>query len=136
MQVNVQLWVCACVRVHMCVCGCICTRAGLHVRRFTAGVGVQLSFSCVAYPCVLLQYFGQTAYLVAHPQDVSSAFWSSVPEAIFWPLLAIGTLAAIVASQAKQLPTQLACACACMLMHTCGCLTAHITPLACVMMPS
>ena len=60
---------------------------------------VQISFSCVAYPCVLLQYFGQTAYIIAHPQDYQSAFWSSVPGPVFWPLLVIGTLAAIVASQ-------------------------------------
>ena len=60
---------------------------------------MQISFSCVAYPCVLLQYFGQTAYIIVHPQDYQSAFWSSVPGPVFWPLLVIGTLAAIVASQ-------------------------------------
>ena len=62
---------------------------------------LQLSFSCIAYQCVLLQYFGQTAYIIANPQDVSSAFWSAVPDLVFWPLLVIGTMAAIVASQVR-----------------------------------
>lgn len=55
----------------------------------------------MAYPCVLLQYFGQTAYIIVHPQDYQSAFWSSIPEPVFWPMLVIGTLAAIVASQVR-----------------------------------
>ncbi|KAK9804634.1 hypothetical protein WJX73_001487 [Symbiochloris irregularis] len=83
--------------VLLCITGTEALFADLGHFTITA---IQLSFACVAYPCVLLQYFGQTAYIIAHPQDVSSAFWSAVPEPVFWPLLVIGTLAAIVASQA------------------------------------
>ena len=62
---------------------------------------MQLSFSLLAFPCVLLQYMGQTAYLIHHPDQYINAFWSAVPKAVFWPLLVVGTLAAIVASQVK-----------------------------------
>lgn len=65
-------------------------------------VPVQLSFSLLAFPCVLLQYMGQTAYLIHHPDQYVNAFWSAVPKAVFWPLLVVGTLAAIVASQVRH----------------------------------
>ena len=63
---------------------------------------MQLSFSLLAFPCVLLQYMGQTAYLIHHPDQYVNAFWSAVPKAVFWPLLVVGTLAAIVASQVRH----------------------------------
>ena len=52
------------------------------------------------HPCPR-RYMGQCAYLLRHPDTYASAFWSSVPRPIFYPLLAVGTLAAIVASQAR-----------------------------------
>ena len=73
-----------------------------HASQLTAVHGVQCAFTFVCLPCVLLQYFGQTAYLIRHPQDYQQAFWSSVPGPAFWPLLVIGTLAAIVASQVQS----------------------------------
>ena len=60
---------------------------------------LQMSFSFVAFPCLVLQYMGQAAYLIHHPETYSNAFWSAVPSPIFWPMFVIGTLAAIVASQ-------------------------------------
>ena len=33
-------------------------------------------------------------------QDARITFWASIPEPIFWPMLVLATLAAIVASQA------------------------------------
>ena len=80
-----------------------------------------MSFTAVAWPCVVCQcvlkvllpactqgscltqqlcrYMGQSAFLIKHPETFDSAFWSSVPELVFAPLLIVGTLAAIVASQ-------------------------------------
>ena len=60
---------------------------------------MQFSFSFVAFPCLVLQYMGQAAYLIHHPETYSNAFWSAVPKPVFWPMFVIGTLAAIVASQ-------------------------------------
>ena len=57
-----------------------------------------------ANPCVVLQYCGQAAYLMDHPDKYTDAFWSAVPTPIFWPMFVFGTLAAIVASQAIPCP--------------------------------
>ena len=34
------------------------------------------------------------------PVQVGTTFWSSLPDQIYWPMMALATLAAIVASQA------------------------------------
>ena len=65
---------------------------------------LQISFTFVAFPCLVLQYMGQTAYLIHHPETYSNAFWSAVPAPVFWPMFVIGTLAAIVASQVELDP--------------------------------
>ncbi|ERN11474.1 hypothetical protein AMTRI_Chr03g43760 [Amborella trichopoda] len=62
--------------------------------------GIQIAFSCIVYPCLLLTYGGEAAYLIKNPQNLSTTFYSSVPSPVFWPMFVIGTLAAIVASQA------------------------------------
>ncbi|XP_058731264.1 potassium transporter 10-like [Vicia villosa] len=61
---------------------------------------VQLAFTLVVFPCLLLAYSGQAAYLMnnmAHSQD---SFYRSIPESIYWPVFVVATAAAIVASQA------------------------------------
>ncbi|XP_006645283.1 potassium transporter 6-like [Oryza brachyantha] len=60
---------------------------------------IQVAFSTVVYPSLILAYSGQAAYLVKHPGDMSTAFYSSVPRPLFWPMFVVATLAAIVASQ-------------------------------------
>lgn len=60
---------------------------------------LQLAFSTVVFPSLILGYSGQAAYLIKHPADLSTAFYSSVPEPLFWPMFVVATLAAIVASQ-------------------------------------
>ncbi|KAL0910280.1 hypothetical protein M5K25_021245 [Dendrobium thyrsiflorum] len=42
----------------------------------------------------------EAAFLIKNPDRISTAFYSSVPEPIFWPMFIISTLAAVVASQA------------------------------------
>lgn len=44
--------------------------------------------------------FHTTAFCNTLPQQIDSAFWSSIPEPFFWPMLVLATLAAVVASQA------------------------------------
>lgn len=61
---------------------------------------VAVAFGCFAYPCLILTYLGQGAYLLKHPEDSRVAFWASIPNPVFWPMLVLATLAAIVASQA------------------------------------
>ncbi|KAL8513203.1 hypothetical protein ACS0TY_019417 [Phlomoides rotata] len=61
---------------------------------------VQLAFTVVVFPCLLLAYSGQAAYIMENQEHVSDAFYRSIPDKIYWPVFIIATLAAIVASQA------------------------------------
>ncbi|KAK7361923.1 hypothetical protein VNO77_04015 [Canavalia gladiata] len=61
---------------------------------------IQIAFTCVVFPCLLLAYMGQAAYLIKNPTSYSSVFYNSVPESLFWPVFVIATLAAMIASQA------------------------------------
>ncbi|KAL6613867.1 hypothetical protein ACP70R_036137 [Stipagrostis hirtigluma subsp. patula] len=60
---------------------------------------IQMAFSAVVYPSLILAYSGQAAYLIKHPYHLSTAFYSSTPEPLFWPMFVVATLSAIVASQ-------------------------------------
>ncbi|KQJ86211.1 potassium transporter 6 [Brachypodium distachyon] len=60
---------------------------------------IQMAFSVLVYPSLILGYSGQTAYLIKNPGDMGTAFYSSVPGPLFWPMFVVATLAAIVASQ-------------------------------------
>lgn len=60
----------------------------------------QMGFLLIGYPSLVITYFGQAAYLWQHPENYASAFYSSVPGPIFWPVFVLATLATIVASQA------------------------------------
>ncbi|XP_076950664.1 potassium transporter 11-like [Bidens hawaiensis] len=62
---------------------------------------IQLAFTTVVFPCLLLAYCGQAAYLMKNKEQVYDAFYRSIPEGIYWPMFITATLAAIVASQAS-----------------------------------
>ncbi|KAG5621850.1 hypothetical protein H5410_007068 [Solanum commersonii] len=57
---------------------------------------IQLAFTVIVFPCLLLTYMGQAAYLMQNKEHVVDAFYHS----IYWPVFIVATLAAIVASQA------------------------------------
>lgn len=61
---------------------------------------IQLSWCCYTYPCLLVAYIGQAAYISIHPDAYSNPFYKSVPSGWLYPSLIIAILAAIVASQA------------------------------------
>ncbi|KAG0589715.1 hypothetical protein M758_1G039800 [Ceratodon purpureus] len=61
---------------------------------------IKLAFTIVVYPCLILGYFGQAAYLSKHRDDVAESFYKSIPKPVFWPVFVVATLAAIVGSQA------------------------------------
>lgn len=60
---------------------------------------IQIAFLCTVYPSLILTYAGQTAYLIKNPQDHADGFYKFVPNAVYWPMFVVSTLAAIVASQ-------------------------------------
>ncbi|KAJ6023608.1 uncharacterized protein N7446_013972 [Penicillium canescens] len=61
---------------------------------------IQVSWLCYTFPCLLLAYIGQAAYISVHPEAYSNPFFNSVPPGTIYPALIIAILAAIVASQA------------------------------------
>ncbi|KAK6160177.1 hypothetical protein DH2020_003558 [Rehmannia glutinosa] len=61
---------------------------------------IQIAFTTVVFPCLLLAYMGQAAYLIKHPHSADKIFYDSVPEGLFWPVFVTATIAAIIASQA------------------------------------
>ncbi|KAK4200042.1 potassium transporter-domain-containing protein [Triangularia verruculosa] len=61
---------------------------------------IQLSWMCYTYPCLLLAYIGQAAFISVHPEAYSNPFFNSVPPGMLYPSLVVAVLAAIVASQA------------------------------------
>lgn len=61
---------------------------------------IQLSWMCWTYPCLLLAYTGQAAYISRFPDAYSNPFYNSVPPGMLYPSLVVAVLAAIVASQA------------------------------------
>ncbi|KAF5198325.1 Potassium transporter [Thalictrum thalictroides] len=66
-------------------------------------LSIQIAFTCVVYPSLILAYMGQAAYLSRHhihESDYRIGFYVSVPEKLRWPVLAIAILAAVVGSQA------------------------------------
>lgn len=40
---------------------------------------MQVAFSCVIYPCLVLQYMGQAAFLSKNVSAVRMSFYASVP---------------------------------------------------------
>ncbi|XP_073275214.1 potassium transporter 4-like [Primulina huaijiensis] len=61
---------------------------------------IRLAFVLLVYPCLVVQYMGQAAYLSEHISSIPTSFYDSIPQVVFWPIFVIATLAAIVASQA------------------------------------
>jgi len=51
-------------------------------------------------PSLVLNYWGQGAFLLKHPEDVESIFFRMVPESILVPIVILATMATIIASQA------------------------------------
>lgn len=61
---------------------------------------IRRSWYFIALPCLLLNYFGQGAWLLLHPDDVTNPFFLIVPGWFYLPLLFLATLATVIASQA------------------------------------
>ncbi|XP_027348864.1 potassium transporter 4 isoform X1 [Abrus precatorius] len=66
---------------------------------FTAS-SIRLAFAFVIYPCLVVQYMGQAAFLSRNLNSVDNSFYDSIPGPVFWPVFVIATLATIVGSQA------------------------------------
>jgi len=52
------------------------------------------------FPALLLNYFGQGALLLAHPETIENPFFHLAPEWAVFPLVALASMASVIASQA------------------------------------
>ncbi|XP_022715411.1 probable potassium transporter 13 isoform X2 [Durio zibethinus] len=63
-------------------------------------LSIRIAFTVVVYPCLILAYMGEAAYLSKHKEDLQRSFYKSIPEVVFWPVFITATLATVVGSQA------------------------------------
>ena len=61
---------------------------------------IRLAWLSLVFPCLLLNYFGQGALLLADPQAAENPFYLLAPAALQIPLLLLANAAAVIASQA------------------------------------
>ncbi|WOK99708.1 putative potassium transporter 11 [Canna indica] len=63
-------------------------------------LAIQVAFTVVVFPCLLLAYTGQAAFIMRNTNHVADAFYHSIPNVVYWPVFIVATLAAVIASQA------------------------------------
>lgn len=61
---------------------------------------IRAAWFTVVLPALLLNYFGQGAHLLVHPEDRGNPFYSMVPGWGLMPLICLATIATVIASQA------------------------------------
>jgi KUP system potassium uptake protein len=61
---------------------------------------IRLSWFALVFPALLLNYFGQGALLLDHPELSASPFYELVPKVMLYPMVLLSTFATIIASQA------------------------------------
>ncbi len=61
---------------------------------------LRLAWFLFVFPALSLNYLGQGALLLTHPEAVSNPFFQQIPSSGIYPLVALSTIATIIASQA------------------------------------
>lgn len=61
---------------------------------------IRLSWLFFVLPCLLLNYFGQGALVIRHPDAVDNPFFVMVPHALRGPMVILAMMATVIASQA------------------------------------
>ena len=61
---------------------------------------IRLAWFTVVMPALVINYFGQGAMLLAHPENVRNPFYEMAPAWALYPLIGLATLATVIASQA------------------------------------
>lgn len=61
---------------------------------------IRLAWFWLVFPALLLNYFGQGALVLRDPAAVANPFYLLAPRALLYPLIAVATVAAVIASQA------------------------------------
>ncbi len=61
---------------------------------------IQAAWFYFVLPCLLLNYFGQGALVLSHPETIENPFYRMVPDSVLVPLICLATAATVIASQA------------------------------------
>ena len=61
---------------------------------------IRIAWFGVVLPALVINYFGQGAMLLQRPENVRNPFYEMAPEWALFPLIALATLATVIASQA------------------------------------
>ena len=61
---------------------------------------IRVAWFSMVWPALVLNYFGQGAMLLLHPEKVSNPFYEMAPQWALFPLIGLATAATVIASQA------------------------------------
>ena len=61
---------------------------------------IRLAWLCVVFPGLILNYLGQGAFIISHPEHVDNPFFLMAPDWGLIPLVALATAVTVIASQA------------------------------------
>src|SRR5262249_29396234 len=61
---------------------------------------IALAWYGLVFPTLVLNYFGQGAFLLSGGKPDPSAFYALVPHDLVWPMIILSTMATVIASQA------------------------------------
>ena len=61
---------------------------------------IKFAWFGLVMPCLLINYFGQGAMLLVHPETITNPFFLMVPDAYTFALVILATIATVIASQA------------------------------------
>ncbi|WP_342451082.1 potassium transporter Kup [Piscinibacter koreensis] len=61
---------------------------------------IRIAWFALAMPALVLNYFGQGALLLAHPESARNPFYGMAPGWALYPLIGLATCATVIASQA------------------------------------
>ncbi|WP_310542530.1 potassium transporter Kup [Phenylobacterium sp.] len=61
---------------------------------------IRAGWLMVAFPCLMLNYLGQGALVLADPQAAANPFFLMIPQAAYWPVMLLTAAATVIASQA------------------------------------
>ncbi|QLA15334.1 potassium transporter Kup [Desulfolutivibrio sulfoxidireducens] len=80
---------------------CITGGEALYADMGHFGAGpIRLSWLTLVFPALILNYFGQGAGLLARPEIAANPFYGIVPRQALYPMVALATMATVIASQA------------------------------------
>ncbi|WP_266168467.1 potassium transporter Kup [Dyella subtropica] len=61
---------------------------------------IRLAWFSFVLPALIVNYFGQGALLLEHPEAIDNPFFKLVPSVLLYPMIGLATLATVIASQA------------------------------------